>query len=306
MGFFFYHYCVQNDTWNSLIDCFSCNTRSGTFGSVASDMLIMPIYFSALASITSSQRIRKLFPGRATTKKMVVKEKRSSNLTLDGVDQVDMENRRTSRRSQALLTAILLPLVAMIVVVSDAFEARLQVHGLGLLCICLLSSLVANMLQPFLTRCALSDIISQVTLKMSNACYFILMSVIGISINLRCLTLESGWSSASSVIFSAVPLLVHFVVIGTGSLAMMKLFPRLKLFPLSVEEIVVASNTAICGPATAAALVSKMASSSDKKFSKTTEWKGLALAGTFWGILGYAIATTIGVSLSRALLSVIL
>jgi hypothetical protein len=52
--------------------------------------------------------------------------------------------------------------------------------------------------------------------------------------------------------------------------------------------------------------VSKMASSSDKKFSKATEWKGLALAGTFWGIMGYAIGTTIGVSLSRALLSVIL
>lgn len=269
-------------------------------------MLIMPIYLSTLASITSSQRIRKLFPGRATKKKMVVKENRSSNLNLDGVDPVETENRRTSRRSQALLTAILLPLVAIIVAVSDAFEARLQVHGLGLLCICLLSSLIANMIQPFLTRFALSDIISKVTLKMSNACYFILMSVIGISINLRYLTLESGWSSASSVIFSTVPLLVHFVVIGTGSFAMMKLFPRLKIFPLSVEEIVVASNTAICGPATAAALVSKMASSSDKKFSKATEWKGLALAGTFWGIVGYGIGTTIGVSLSRALLSVIL
>ena len=86
----------------------------------------------------------------------------------------------------------------------------------------------------------------------------------------------------------------------------MKLFPRFESFPLSVEEVVIASNTAICGPATAAALVAKMMATDMSNTLNKTEWKGLALAGTFWGIVGYAFATYIGVSISRALLSTIL
>jgi len=240
---------------------------SGTFGSVASDMLVMPMYLSALTTILSSKRLRKLFPGRGTYKQTIATK----------------------------------------VAISDAFEARLQVQGLGLFCICLLSSFIANILQVLLSIFPrVHSDIGQVTLKLSDGCYFILISVIGASIDLRCLALESGWSSASSVIFSSVPLLVHFIVIATGSLAMMKLFPRFESFPLSIEEVVIASNTAICGPTTAAALVAKMMAMGRNKTMNKTEWKGLILAGTFWGIVGYAFATYIGVSISRALLSTIL
>jgi uncharacterized membrane protein len=279
---------------------------SGTFGSVASDMLVMPIYLSTLASITSSNRFRKWFPGRLTSNKPAAKEQ-SSELGKECADQADVKKRQAIRGSHVLLTAFILPLVGAIVAISDAFERRQQAHGLGLLCICILSSVIANALQPLFARFPrmLSDI-GQVTLKLSDASYFILMSVIGTSIDLRCLAVKSGWSSASSVIFSSVPLLVHFIVITTGSLALMKLFPRFESFPLSVEEVVIASNTAICGPATAAALVAKMMSTDRRKTLNKTEWKGLALAGTFWGIVGYAFATYVGVSISRVLLSTIL
>jgi len=278
---------------------------SGTFGSVASDMLVMPMYLSTLASITASKHFRKWFPGRSISDKAAVKEK-NSELDNEGVEQANVKKRQAIRGSHMLLAAFLLPLVGAVVAISDAFEARLQSHGLGLLCTCLLSSGVANVLQPLCARFPrmLADL-GQVTLKLSDACYFILISVIGTSIDLRYLALESGWSSASSVIFSSVPLLVHFVVITSGSIAMMKLFPRFQIFPLSVEEVVVASNTAICGPATAAALVAKMVATDRSETLNKTEWKGLALAGTFWGIVGYAFATFVGVSISRVLLSTI-
>lgn len=276
---------------------------SGTFGSVASDMLVMPMYLSALTTILSSKRLRKLFPGRGTYKQTIA-TKQSSELVRDGAQA---EKRQALHRSHILLTALLVPLVGVIVAISDAFEARLQVQGLGLFCICLLSSFIANILQVLLSIFPrVHSDIGQVTLKLSDGCYFILISVIGASIDLRCLALESGWSSASSVIFSSVPLLVHFIVIATGSLAMMKLFPRFESFPLSIEEVVIASNTAICGPTTAAALVAKMMAMGRNKTMNKTEWKGLILAGTFWGIVGYAFATYIGVSISRALLSTIL
>ncbi len=278
---------------------------SGACGSVASDMLVMPMYLSTLASITASTHFRKWFPGRVFSSKAAVKEQ-NSELHKEGVEQANIEKRQSTRGNHILLAAFLLPLVGAIVATSDAFEAMQQVNGLGLLCICLLSSVIANVLQTLCARFPrmLSDI-GQVTSKLSDACYFILISVVGTSIDLRYLTLESGWSSASSVIFSSVPLLVHFVVITTGSIAMMKLFPQFKSFPLSVEEVVVASNTAICGPATAAALVAKMMTTDRSKTSNKTEWKGLALAGTFWGIVGYAFATFVGVYISRVLLSTI-
>lgn len=278
---------------------------SGTFGSVASDMLVMPMYLSALTSILSSKRLRKLFPGRGASKQTIATKLSSELVAYDAAQAEKRQPLHT--RSHIFLTASLVPVVGMIVAVSDAFEARLQVQGLGLVCICLLSSFMANILQPLLARYPrMRSDIGQVTLKLSDACYFILISVIGASIDLRCLALESGWSSASSVIFSSIPLLVHFVVIATGSLAIMKFFPRFESFPLSIEEVVVASNTAICGPNTAAALVAKMMAMDRSKILNKTEWKGLALAGTFWGIVGYAFATYIGVSVSRALLSTIL
>ena len=275
---------------------------SGTFGSVASDMLVMPMYLSTLASITSSKRFRKWFPGRSKSNKSAAKVRRSES-GKGGMEQADFEKKQSIRGSHILLATFMLPLVGAIVAISDAFEARLQVHGLCLLCICLLSS-VTHLLFARFPR-MLSDI-GQVTLTLSDACYFVLISVIGTSIDLRYLAREGVWSSASSVIFSSVPLLVHFIVITTGSVAMMKLFPRFESFPLSVEEVVVASNTAICGPATAAAMVAKMMASGRNKGSNRMEWKGLALAGTFWGIVGYAFATYIGVAVSRALLTTIL
>jgi len=278
---------------------------SGTCGSVASDMLVMPMYLSTLASIASSKHFRRWFPGRVISNKAAVKEQ-NSELRNEGVEQANVKKRQAIRGSHILLAAFLLPLVGAVVAISDAFEARQQARGLGLLCICLLSAVISNVLQPLCARFPrmLSDI-GEVTLKLSDACYFILITVIGTSIDLRYLTLESGWSSASSVIFSSVPLLVHFVVITTGSVAMMKLFPRFQSFPLSVEEVVVASNTAICGPATAAALVANMMAADRNKNLNETKWKGLALAGTFWGIVGYAFATFVGVCISRVLLSTI-
>lgn len=267
----------------------------------------MPMYLSALALTTSSEQLRKWFPGRVMSNETAAKKELSSELNKDDKEQANAVKRPALHASHILMAAVLVPLVTMIVAISDAFEAKLQVQGTGLLCTCLISSFIASTTQPLLAKFPriLSDI-SQVTLKLSNVCYFILISVIGIPLNLRRLTLECGWSSASSVIFSSIPLLVHLIAIVTGSLAMMKLFPQFKLFPLSVEEVVIASSTAVCGPVAAAALVAKMMASRNSKIFNKTEWKGLAIAGTFWGIVGYAFGSIIGVSISRALLSTIL
>ena len=102
---------------------------SGTFGSVASDMLVMPLYLSTLASITSSKRLRKWFPGRSNSNKSTIKGRRRPELGKEGAEQVELKEKQAIRGSHMLLATFLLPLVGAIVAISDAFEARQQAHG---------------------------------------------------------------------------------------------------------------------------------------------------------------------------------
>jgi uncharacterized membrane protein len=60
------------------------------------------------------------------------------------------------------------------------------------------------------------------------------------------------------------------------------------------EDVLIASNAAIGGPATAAAFCGQLAESNPRK-------PGLTLAATVYGVVGYATGTTIGASLFRIL-----
>jgi uncharacterized membrane protein len=87
--------------------------------------------------------------------------------------------------------------------------------------------------------------------------------------------------------FSMAALLVHVLVTLGGSLLCSKsIFPNIQL-----QHVLVASNAAIGGPATAAAYCGQIKQRA----------RGLALAATLWGVVGYAIGTGIGVTLSRVL-----
>jgi hypothetical protein len=65
---------------------------------------------------------------------------------------------------------------------------------------------------------------------------------------------------------------------------------------LTLEDILVASNAAIGGPATAASFAGSFTHISDAFRN------ALIISGTFYGVFGYAIGTSIGVSLTRILL----
>jgi len=130
-----------------------------------------------------------------------------------------------------------------------------------------------------------------------------LFASIGSTANLGSAIFQSGWHSASSFIFAAIALLVHIFVIVFGSLGVERLFPSFKFFPLGIDEIATASNAAIGGPVTAAALAAGLAAEED---SSQTRRKGLILAATTWGIVGYAVATVAGVALCKVLLAYLL
>ena len=64
---------------------------------------------------------------------------------------------------------------------------------------------------------------------------------------------------------------------------------------LRLANVLTASNAAIGGPATAAAFGGQVTGIG------TGEKRGLTVAATVWGVVGYAIGTTIGVALYRLL-----
>lgn len=264
-------------------------------------MLVLPIYYAALTAMTSSRWMRRLFPGRRkhihnkdSKERSASEGDKETSIMLEEEQQSDtLDNRKRGG-----IVLCLAPAVWSFITLSEKVEEILSLPGSGIAFISILSCIASKAISS-LYETKIQSEIGEVTQQLSDVCYYMLLSAIGVSMNLRRLTLEGGWASCSSVLFAMTPLLVHFAVILFGSLGVTRLFPNYKL---GIEDIAAASNAGICGPFTAAALVGKLASGERKGSNLSIRWKGLALASTFWGIVGYAVATNIGVSLSKALL----
>ncbi|KAL9186591.1 hypothetical protein ACHAXT_005829 [Thalassiosira profunda] len=266
----------------------------GTFGSVASDMLILPIYYLALNALASSKRIRRWFPGRR-------KYEYAQAGDIAAYEQTQRMKAGESKRGMAVKSAriasLIAPLVWTINILSEAIEKRLP--GFGIASISTLSVAASKALSSCCEAKVQTEI-GEITQQLSEICFYMILSVIGVSMNLRKLTLGGWWASSSSAIFALVPLIIHFATILFGSWGFLRVFPK---YRLGIGQIMAASNAAICGPFTAAALIGKLSASKKSPGGFGQKWKGLALAATFWGIVGYGIATNVGVGLSKALLS---
>jgi uncharacterized membrane protein len=119
----------------------------------------------------------------------------------------------------------------------------------------------------------------EVAAPLAEWCFLCLFASIGMSANLG----QALRSGPSCLLFSLTALMVHVVIVFSGSL---RIGSRL-------EDVLVASNAAVGGPATAAAFSGRI--------PKSPRSNGLFMAATVWGVVGYAVGTTIGVAMYRAL-----
>lgn len=257
-------------------------------------MLVIPLYYSVLTAMTSSKRMQRWFPGRSTT---LTKNVETAESNVKEADEKEIDTTPVGIITKGQIILLLAPVVWSIVALSELMEDMSTIPGSSIAIISILSCILSKVLSSLYTTKIKSDI-GSVTQQLSDMCYFALLSVIGVSMNLRSLTLSGWWCSASSAFFATMPLIIHFAVLLVGLLGFMKMYPSYKV---GIVEVAAASNSGICGPFTAAALVGKL-TSRDRKDSGMLRLKGLALAATFWGIVGYAVATNIGVSISKALL----
>ena len=94
-------------------------------------------------------------------------------------------------------------------------------------------------------------------------------------------------ANLGEVLGAALPIIAFIVVMVLVHLVLLVIIG--KLLKLDLAEVLVASNACILGPAPAAALAASKG------------WQPLVAPGILVGMLGYAIATFIGVSITAVL-----
>jgi uncharacterized membrane protein len=237
----------------------------------AADLLVMAFYFAFLTAAAQSSRLKTLFhhdDGET-----------ESTATVRFGEETDSLPQLKSFSFQMGMAAMLAAALSLgIVKIANRVEGALAriLPGTACAVICLLGMLVSR-------HMPLTSFWRDVRLTakpLSQVCFHLLFASLGITANLG----QAFVEGPACVWFSLTALLIHIFITLSGSLAL-KRFGNVKL-----EHVLVASNAAIGGPATAAAFCGQISSTA-----------GLAVAATVWGVVGYAAGTGIGVRLYQLL-----
>lgn len=169
-------------------------------------------------------------------------------------------------RLPAIANGIALSLI--ICGLSVALSTALGRDSLFILLVTALSLLVANFARPLLHHV-------RSEFEVGTLFMYVFFAVIGAGANLGTVL----GSALPIVLFVSIMVLVHLVIIVLVG----------RLLRLDLAEVMIASNACILGPPAAAALAASRG------------WRPLVAPGILVGILGYAIATFIGIGLTSAI-----
>lgn len=274
------------------------------------DLIVMAVYFLMLSAMLSWKRLQQTFPGRQLG---TVSDDRSLLFTNQVIPlQRDMTE-KSSDREGFIFSGTLAALISFIIAeMSVIFEKRMSflLPGLGCAAVSVLGISLGRVLDSILIRgSSRSSLITKSLSKfksdlaqiggpISRFYFMALFAAIGTSANLS-KVLTQG---VSTFMFALITLFIHFVTLGAGSFLSMKLLPLISkrtnfIFPLAIEEVLVASNAAIGGASTAAGFAGNI---SEDRIDNTQK-RALIIAATFWGIVGYASATAVGVFVTKML-----
>ena len=307
----------------------------------AADLLIMALYFGALSIMISSTTLKRWFPGRGggeeqeeatrTTTTRSGEELKSGHTKptkeLSDLEKTDWsartkqtkQERQSDKGCSSVVTIVLSGILAScitwgVVELSMVLEkaASVLLPGLGCGAIAILITGINRMLNAVTQQkkrfqrlggswvFPIMERFDQVTAPLSAFCFQLLFAAIGVSANVQSIA-QSGFSS---FVFAALALCIHMATLLIGSKAIVRLLEKCPyvqgLLPLSLEEVLVASNAAIGGSATAAAFAGNI-DLTGKGGLANSEKRGLVMSATIWGVIGYSIATSIGVYLSKQL-----
>ncbi len=244
------------------------------------DLIAMAMYFSLLASSLEWKWFKGLF--------YETRDAISTTIEFNG-DETTPQQVLTSSKTTiwTTLVPLLLLLTGSIVAVANWVESYVGRWIPGTACgvIAMVAPLVRSVLvnQSSWLR-DYSPIWSATASTMADWFFFLFFAAIGVGVDLKAM-LQMG---PACLMVSVLALAVHLVVIVVGS----RLFLPVRKWGISLEDLWIASNAAIGGPATAAAFCNRM---------KGESLLGRTVAATVWGVVGYAVGTVIGVGLFRFL-----
>lgn len=245
----------------------------------AADLLVMAVYFSCLGIMIRSNLLQQLF-------------QQSNNLqnTSKSLQPCHTSTASASSRLGRLRGSILGGLFTY-TIVQGARYLEVLVSGVVPGTACAWIAGLVPMLSTRLAKHYWWQDVQSVAANLSDRCFLLLFASIGMSADL----ISALRNGPSCLLFSLFALLIHIVVTLVGSCWMKRAFGQHSMaLDVTLEEALVASNAAIGGPATAAAFCGQLPG---------PPRPGLALAATIWGVVGYAVGTTIGVTVYHRLSS---
>ncbi len=306
------------------------------FGSMAAaDLVVMAFYFALLGSATKSEWLQRVFPSRNWIGKKDISEApknyRPDNFA-DG--RSNGKRKQNPMKASSVVGAIIASCIAIACVsvatrlenLVTKFPSPFNPPGtmcaflalLGLLsdkCVSISARMVGKLFQSASgLLCHLSHAIGQISATspfLSDLCFYLLFAAVGTTADVSS-ALAGG---PVALAFASLALVIHAFIafFGTWVGTQLAVWTRTAFghnlrfrWPCtSWEEVLIASNAAIGGPSTAAAFAAGLVpkSSNLKENVIRNKYKrALVLGASIWGVFGYAIGTSIGVSVTKVLL----
>lgn len=266
----------------------------------AVDIVVMALYFVLLNAMLSSRKLQQLFQ---SNNNIVAPTNLVSFVPeLPVVDQ-HFSNRRSIRDApnsiMKIMASVLIVLLALSMV---SFSQRLEqfldafVPGTGCAILAVTIPLLTRNIPPDVSRTALWKYMQSMADSFSTYAFLLLFAAIGVTADIRAVAMNGP----ACFFFTSTALVVHGVVTIGGSYLYHKIRRKWNngiqyKNAIRLSDVLIASNAAIGGSATAASFCRQV------PFLSCTEKQGLTVAATVWGVVGYAMGTTVGVSLFRLL-----
>ncbi|KAL3796221.1 hypothetical protein ACHAWO_010501 [Cyclotella atomus] len=288
------------------------NDLSNAFGSMAAaDLVVMALYFTMLSAASRSSWLKKLFPSKVVD----LSNKGGTPIAeLNTTEPTNYTHNDLLDKVGAASIAIVMALSS--VFVSSHMEKTInnQFGIPGTQCAFLaVCGLLYDKLIMYGTHApkqrqttslthgvrAAVEQIHTVAPSLGNLSFFLLFAAVGSTADVS----SAITGGPMALVFATLALTVHSTVLLSSTLLVSKLIKSMQklgyTWPCSSsEEILTASNAAIGGPSTAGAFASSLVGLGDGASYR----RALVIAATFYGVLGYAVGTSLGVVLSKSLL----
>lgn len=246
----------------------------------AADLVVTAIYFAILSFAAQSTVLRNWFSRDHQQQERIEVEAHS-----DMLPSRDMEvSHRKVKESQSsnlakLVASMMVSIVALIMVfISGRVEKALAGIIPGTACAVIAVS------TPAITKMMPSgnpqwQAMQNAASSLSSFAFLLLFAAIGCSADLDAALLNGP----ACLIFSLLALFVHLFISFTGSYCARNVLRQ----SMEYNDVLITSNAAIGGPATAATFCGTLPRNT----------RALTIAATIWGVVGYGIGTTIGVTM---------